>query len=74
MNVAEFKKWLDQFPDDTEVKILTSLGDWGYFKGGNITNECGDQWKFVDYTKNPRITQEIHPHVYGKKILVLGDQ
>lgn len=76
MNVAEFKKWVDQFPDDTEAKALTSLGqsDWYYFEGGNPITECGDQWNFVDYTKNPRITQQTHPHVHGKKILFLGDQ
>jgi len=73
MNVREFKKWLDQFPDDTEVKVFNGT-DWDYFEGGDIINECSDQWNFVDYTKNPRITQEIHPHVYGKKILFLGDQ
>lgn len=75
MNVAELKKWLDQFTDDTEVQVLTSLGqsDWVSFEGGEVTYECGDQWNFVDYTNNPRITKEIHPHVYGKKILFLGD-
>lgn len=75
MKVAEFKKWLDQFPDDTEVKILSALGqsDWDWFEGGNFTDTCGDQWNFVDYTNNPRITQETHPHVFGTKVLYLGD-
>lgn len=38
MNVAEFKKWLDQFPDDTEVKVLSSLGQ----SGGYLS---GDEWR-----------------------------
>ena len=75
MKVSEFKEWLSQFPDDTEVKIYSALGKAGWldFDGVNFTETSGENWDFVDYTKNPRITKEEHPNEFGNKVLYLGE-
>lgn len=72
--VAEFKAFLDQFPDDTEVRVL-EVDDATGFSGESHRwvdfdpTEFGS-YDFVDFTTSGWI-HEGHP-LRGKKILDLG--
>lgn len=39
MNIVDFKEWLEQFPDDTEIVITVSKNEYSY----------GEYYEFVSY-------------------------
>jgi len=75
MKVKEFKKWLDQFDEDTIVEVLIQEKAPEYSPYGQCIHsefvgaECED-YDYVDFAGN-RFVKPESPH-FGKKILVLG--
>lgn len=75
MTIKEFKKWLDQFPEGTEVEVpsLEEGTSWQpdvtHFK--KFEGESYVDFEFIDFTKN-QFVKEDHPY-FGKVVLQLGE-
>lgn len=74
MNRAEFQKWLDQFPEDTEIEVMMQAPDGSWHTGEveakqfDATNE--DHFEYTDFNGN----QFVNPNesYYNKRFLTLG--
>lgn len=76
MNVRDFQKWLDRFPDDTIVEVV--VGDEEVTFAPEATESdplasISEGWDFHDFTKPPSLARESSPY-RGKRILVLGER
>ena len=66
VTLKEFKKWLEQFPDDTIIRVAQQQQSRGYESYGpvnfvtpelkTISNEfnsdMGEGWEYIDWNKN----------------------
>lgn len=79
MNRKQLQAWLDQFPEDTEIRVQMQdlpgcYMPWGEcheveFEGSST--ELGqEQFEYTDFNGN-QFVQEDHP-CFGKRVLVLG--
>jgi hypothetical protein len=77
--LKEFKKWLEQFPEDTIVQVAMQESPSGWESWGPVrfkdfqipTNEWGDGFEFFDF-RNNQFTKPDSPH-FRKCILELGE-
>ena len=77
--IAEFKKWLEQFPDDAEVRVAIQQEPKAYQSFGEVLfkepelreGTMGDGWEFIDFTKNPYV--KPGQWMFGKKVLNIGE-
>ncbi len=77
--VVQFRKWLEQFPDDTEVFVAMQNEPTAYQSYGSVRfdepelkpGETGHGWDFTDFAGN----QFAKPTdwFFGKKILNIGE-
>ena len=80
VTVADFRKWLEQFPDDTEVLVAVEQRLSDYQSFGDIKFEepvidnadVGKGWEYVDFNGN-RLVKPDAPH-FGKKFLYIGER
>ena len=78
--LKEFKQWLEQFPEDTIVRVAiqenaTHWESYGpvQFKEFNIpTDTWGQGFEFIDFRDNQFVRPD-QPH-FGKCFLDLGEQ
>lgn len=75
--IKEFKKFLEQFPEDTEVEVLISKDGRGWDAGKSVyevpfDGEEYSTWSYVYFHGN----QFVKPNnpCYNKKILTIGSQ
>lgn len=74
MNKKEFVQWLEQFPDDTIIRVVVGV-DVGCYSGPhpevqNFDVGNTDQWDFYDFTDNPFVKPSAEH--FSKKYLELG--
>ena len=77
--LKEFKKWLEQFPEDTIVRVAVQQGPSALESHGPVkfedfqipTEEWGDGFEFSDF-RNNRFTSPNSPW-FGKCLLELGE-
>jgi hypothetical protein len=80
VTVAEFRKWLEQFPQDAEVEVAVQQEGRDYCGYGPVKfispelkeGTDGNGWEYTDLTGNPFV-KETEPH-FGKKCLFIGEQ
>jgi len=80
VTVAEFRKWLEQFPDDAEVLVAVQQEASGYQSFGEIKFEepeldkahLGKGWEYVDFKGNQFVKPDA-PH-FGKRFLYIGER
>lgn len=64
MKNSEFQQWLKQFPDDTEIAVVSGRNGYPF-----MGTEYHD-YDFCDYTNNNFVEQ--NDERFGKKILYIG--
>ena len=77
--VKEFKKWLNRFPDNTEIEIAVQEESSMYQSYGPVSfvaldledNDNGNGWEFMDF-RNNQFVKETEPH-YKKVYLRIGE-
>lgn len=76
MNVREFREWLEQFPDDTEVEVIVADEAPDYCPYGAAVPVGFDghdrQYDYVDFNDNPLVNNDPNHPGYGRRILTLG--
>ena len=80
VTVADFRKWLEQFPDDAEVLVAVQQEASGYQSFGEVKFEepeligrnIGKGWEYIDFNGNP-FTKPDAPH-FGRKFLHIGER
>lgn len=76
MKNSDFRKWLEQFPDDTIIECVCRY-DTGSWNGCDSVEtfefdpEDTDMWYYVDFINNPHVTPQ-HKY-YNKKYLLIGE-
>jgi len=70
MNRVEFQKWLDQFPEDTEIEVVLFTRDDSAAIVVPFDEFNDNHHDFVDFTGNPFV--DLGRDVYDKKYLRLG--
>jgi len=86
VTIKEFRKWLEQFPDETIVEVVRQEPPVGYNSYGltytespNISNKeifdysdiSNDGWTFNDYRNNTCVKEGDKR--FGKTYLLLGE-
>lgn len=71
VTIAEFKKILEQFPDDAIVQVAE--GFTRPYDGTRIVNfDTTKHLNFVDFTNNQFVKNDPSHPAYGLKILEIG--
>ena len=74
MNRVEFQRWLDQFPEDTEIEVMLQAPDepWdtGDVESGPFDANNKYHFEYVDLTGNKLIKPSNN--YYNKRFLTLG--
>lgn len=69
--VGELKRWLAEYPDDTEVQVVSGY-TVGYESGAkDVPLVLGENTSYFDFTAE--VWAKMNKNCYGRKILVLGD-
>ena len=74
MNRVEFQRWLDQFPEDTEIEVMMQEPEESWYAASMISrvfdenNE--DHFNYVDFTGNQYVKEG--DDYYNKRLLTLG--
>lgn len=66
--LKEFKEWLEQFPEDTIIKIANYDREYVPF---DIINGEKTQWEFIDFSE--QFIPESSGY-FNKKILFFGEE
>jgi hypothetical protein len=77
--IKEFKKWLEQFPEDTIVEVAIQESPSGWESCGPVrfqefeipTEMWGDGFDFLDF-RNSKFSKPDDPY-FGKCFLELGE-
>ena len=76
MNRKQFQKWLEQFPEDTEIQVgiqqeAPTYQPYGYVHFQEFEGSHFDDYWYTDYTDNPHYREGSY--YFKKKVLRLGD-
>lgn len=75
MTIKDFKKFLEQFPEDAEVRVIEGYRGAGWEGDGyrviDFDGKEYETWEYTDFTNN----QWVKPtsSYYNKKYLTLGN-
>ena len=80
VTVEDFKKWLEQFPDDAEVLVAVeqrssdyqSFGEIKFEEPGIDNADNGKGWEYVCFNGNQFVKPDA-PH-FGRKVLYIGER
>lgn len=80
VTVADFRKWLEQFPEDTEVLVAFQQKASQYQSFGEVKFEepelsgrnIGKGWEYTDFNGNKFVSPDA-PHL-GRKFLYIGER
>ena len=80
VTVADFRKWLEQFPDDAEVLVAVQQEASGYQSFGEVKfeepelsgHDLGKGWEYTDFNGNQFVKPDAHH--FGKRFLYIGER